>query len=75
LAARESGAAKYRAVVHEFALVRLAEKVRDGGKSATAKTNKIVDRILISIHFDRQRHRAHVLDLLRTEKSPSGSWR
>jgi hypothetical protein len=49
--------------------------VRDGGKRATAKTSKVVDRILLSIHFDRQRHRAHVLDLLRTEKSPFGPWR
>jgi len=28
---------------------------------------------LVEMHLDRQRHRAHVLDLLQTEKLPSDS--
>jgi len=44
LAAHESGAAKYRAIIRR-ALVRFDEKAKSGSKSATVSTSKIIDRI------------------------------
>jgi len=62
---------KYRAI-KETALVRFDEKTRYDGQCATAGTSEIANRTLVQMDFDRQRHRAHVLDPLQTEKSPSG---
>jgi hypothetical protein len=63
-AARKGGAAKYRAIGYRNALAGLNEKAKGGGEQATARTSKIAVRALVERVLDRQRHRAHVLDLI-----------
>jgi len=55
-------AAQYRALVDGGALVMLDEKTRDGAVSAVTNANENVGRKVLAQMFDRQRHRAHVLD-------------
>jgi hypothetical protein len=46
------------------ALVGLDEKTRDGTEGAVTNANENVGRKVLAQRFDRQRHRAHVLDLI-----------
>jgi hypothetical protein len=55
------GAAQYRALVERGALVKLDGGAR-GAQSAVTNANENVGRKILE-QFDRQRHRAHVLDL------------
>jgi hypothetical protein len=76
-AARENGAAKWRALDKASARDGLNEKAEGGGKQATEKTSRTGERIEIREIFDRLRYRAqdrvevrvHVLDLVSDRKT------